>query len=55
LTVAEADTAIDGMLHEVRVAVERVALSEKMAPTVDPGNVIAGMLEICRNRLNAFD
>jgi len=55
LTVAEADTAIDSMLHEVRVAVERVALPEKIAPTVDPGNVIAGMLEICRNRLNAFD
>jgi serine/threonine-protein kinase HipA len=55
LTVAEADAATDSTLHEMRVAVERVALPEKIAQTVDPGNVISGMLEICRSRMNAFD
>jgi hypothetical protein len=55
LTVAEADAATDNTLHEMRVAVERVALPEKIAQTVDPGNVISGMLEICRSRMNAFD
>jgi serine/threonine-protein kinase HipA len=55
LTTAEADAATDSMLHEMRLAVERVALPEKIARTVDPNNVIAGMLEICRNRISAFD
>ncbi len=55
LTVAEADAATDSMLHDMRLAVERVALPEKIARTVDPNNVIAGMLEICRNRIGAFD
>lgn len=54
LTVAEADAAIDNMLNEMRVSVERIALPEKIARTVDPNNVIAGMLEICRGRINAF-
>src|SRR5487761_206425 len=54
LTVAEADAATDSMLHDMRLAVERVALPEKIARTVDPNNVIAGMLEICRNRISAF-
>lgn len=55
LTVAEADAAIDGMLHDMRFAVERVALPEKLARTIDPNSVIAGMLEICRNRISTFD
>jgi serine/threonine-protein kinase HipA len=55
LTVAEADAAIDSMLHDMRLAVERVALPERIARTVDTNSVIAGMLEICRNRISAFD
>lgn len=55
LTVAEADAATDSMLHDMRLAVERVALPEKIARTADPNNVIAGVLEICRNRISAFD
>jgi serine/threonine-protein kinase HipA len=55
LTVADADSATDSMLHEMKVAVDRVALPEKIARTVDPNNVIAAMLDICRNRLSAFD
>jgi serine/threonine-protein kinase HipA len=55
LTVTDADAATDSMLHAMKVAVERVALPEKIARTVDPNNVIAGMLEICRNRINAFE
>jgi serine/threonine-protein kinase HipA len=55
LTVAEAGAAIDSMLREMRIAVERIALPEKIARTVDPDNVIAGILEICRNRIRAFD
>jgi len=55
LTVTDADAATDSMLHAMKVAVERVALPEKIARTLDPNNVIAGMLEICRNRVTAFD
>lgn len=55
LTVTDADAATDSMLHAMKVAVERVALPEKIARTVDPNSVIAGMLEICRNRINAFE
>jgi serine/threonine-protein kinase HipA len=55
LTIREADSATDTMLDSMRVAVERVALPEKIARTVDPNSVIAGMLEICRNRISAFD
>ncbi|HEV2268404.1 MAG TPA: type II toxin-antitoxin system HipA family toxin [Steroidobacteraceae bacterium] len=55
LTVAEADAATDRMLHDMRLAVERVALPEGIARTVDPNSVIARMLEICRNRISAFD
>ena len=55
LTVADADAATDSMLDAMRVAVERVALPEKIARTLDPNNVIAGMLEICRNRVTAFE
>jgi len=33
----------------------RNSTTEPIARTVDPGNVIAGMLEICRNRIRAFD
>ena len=55
LTVGEADAAIDSMLHDMKIAVERVALPEKIARTVDPNGMIAGVLEICRNRIGAFD
>lgn len=55
LAAAEADAAIDSMLHDMKLAVERVALPEKISRTVDPNNVIAGMLEICRDRIGAFD
>ena len=55
LTVAEADAATDSLLHDMRAAIERVALPEKIAQTVDPNNVIADMLEICSNRVSAFD
>lgn len=55
LTVAEADAATDSLLHEMRLAVDRVALPEKTARTVDPNNVIAAMLEICRSRVSAFE
>jgi serine/threonine-protein kinase HipA len=54
LTVAEADAATDGMLHDLKLAVERVALPEKIG-RLDPTGVIAGVLEICRNRISAFD
>lgn len=55
LTVAEADAAIDSMLNDLRLAVDRVVLPEKIARTVDPNSVIAGMLEISRNRIREFD
>jgi serine/threonine-protein kinase HipA len=55
LTVGEADAAIDSMLHDMKIAVERVALPEKISRTVDPNGMIARVLEICRNRIVAFD
>jgi serine/threonine-protein kinase HipA len=55
LTVAEADAATDSMLDSMKVAVEQIALPEKIARAIDPNSVIAGMLEICRSRISAFD
>lgn len=55
LTVAEADTAIDNVLDDLKVAVERIALPERIARKVDPNDVIADMLEICRSRISVFD
>ncbi len=55
LKTAEADVAIDGMLHAMKAAVDRIALPDRIARTFDANNVVADMLEICRNRVHAFD
>ncbi len=55
LKVAAADAAVDGLLHDMAAAVERIALPEKIARTVDAGKAVADMLQICRNRIDAFD
>jgi hypothetical protein len=49
------DAATDSMLDSMKVAVEQIALPEKIARAIDPNSVIAGTLEICRNRISAFD
>jgi serine/threonine-protein kinase HipA len=55
LRVAEADAAIDSMLHAMKAAIGRIALPDKFARANDASKVVADMLEICRNRLYAFD
>ena len=54
-TIAEADRALDGMLEAMKAAVEQIALPEKIARAISSGSAIAQMLEICRNRIQAFD
>jgi serine/threonine-protein kinase HipA len=52
LKVAEADDAIDSVLHNMKAAVDRINLPDKIARTVDANKVVANMLEICRNRIH---
>jgi serine/threonine-protein kinase HipA len=55
LKVAEADDAIDGMLHALKGAVDGIALPAEIARSIETSKVVADVLEICRKRIEAFD
>jgi serine/threonine-protein kinase HipA len=55
LKVAEADDAIDGMLHALKGAVDGIALPAEIARSIETSKVVADVREICRKRIEAFD
>ncbi len=55
LTGLEADAAIDHLLNSMKGAVDRIALPGKIARSADANKVVAEMLELCLNRIRAFD
>jgi serine/threonine-protein kinase HipA len=54
LRVADADAAIDDMLQRMRGVIDRISLPEAIGHNGEAEKLVAGMLDICRRRIEAF-
>ncbi len=54
LRAADADSAIDDMLRQMKGTIDRITVPKAIKRSADAGKMVENMLDICRSRMEAF-